>query len=83
MCAGSELSAGQAPLLLRVLIMQHARAMALWGNGSMFGNAQDIKQEWDAFQTGFLPNVCLKSTVSLNQRRKSELNRFSVLGASN
>lgn len=49
----------------------------------MFGNAQDIKQKWDAFQRGFLPNVCLKSPDLLNQRRKSELNRFSVPGASN
>lgn len=49
----------------------------------MFGNAKDIKQEWDASQSGILPNVYLKPTGWLNQRRKSELNRFSVLGVSN
>lgn len=52
-------------------------------NGPVVGNAQDVKQEWDAFQRRFLPNVYLKSTDSLNQRRKSELNQFSVPGASN
>lgn len=49
----------------------------------MFANAQDTKQEWDEFQRGFLPNAYLKSTDSLNQRKKSELNRFSVPGTSN
>ena len=55
--------AGQAPLLLMVLIMQDAGTMALWGKHvSVFGNAKDIKQEWDAFQRGVLPNVYLKPT---------------------
>lgn len=60
--AGSELESRTRPITFNG--PHHA---GCWedgsvGKSSLFGNVKGVKQEWDAFQRGILPNVYLKPT---------------------